>query len=68
MYMVAHRSRDAYSARWTLGLEPGRDIHAVTMQVRAIGNDIADVDADTKPDVLVGRLIAVVDRAPFVAS
>ena len=62
MHVIAHGAGNAYSAWRTLGLEPGRHIHAVAMQVRAIGDHVADVDADPKPDGPIGRLIAIVVR------
>src|SRR4051812_5739428 len=62
VYMVAHSPRYAYSARRTFGLEPGCHIHAISVQIRAIGNHVTDVDANTKSNGLIGRLIAIVDR------
>jgi hypothetical protein len=60
VHMVADGARNTYPARWTLGLEPGRDIHALAMQVRTIGNYVTDVDANAKPDGLIGGMIAIV--------
>ena len=57
--MVAHRSRDTDAARRTLGLESCRDIHDIAVDVSAIWDHIADVDADTKADGPVQRLIAI---------
>jgi hypothetical protein len=64
--MVAHGARDTYSARRTLGLEPGRHIHAVTMQVRAIGNHVADVNANPKQNGPIGGLIAIIVGHPLL--
>ncbi len=60
MHVIAHGTRDAYSARRTLGLQPGCYIHAISVQIHAIGNDVADVDADAKPHGPIGGLIAIV--------
>jgi hypothetical protein len=43
-----------------LGLQPHRRIHAVAMQVCPIGNHIANVYANPKPDSPIERLIAIV--------
>src|SRR3954466_9698293 len=59
-HMVTHGAGDAYSARRTFGLKPGCHIHAVAMQICAFGNHVADVDANSKPNELVGELIAIV--------
>src|SRR5262249_35092821 len=66
MYMVTHRSRDTDSTRWALRLKPCRHIHSVAVQVRSVGNGITDVDADSKADSLIGRLIPIVDRNLFL--
>jgi hypothetical protein len=58
--MVAHGARDAYSAWRTLGLQPGRHVHPVAMQVRAIGYHVTDVDPNAKSDGPIGRLIGIV--------
>jgi hypothetical protein len=58
--MVAHRARDADSSRWALGFKPGRHVHALSMQICAIGDHIADVYANAKPDGSIERLIAVI--------
>ena len=50
MHMIAHRARDADAAWRALGLEPGRDIHAVAVQVGSVGNRIADVDPHAEAD------------------
>ena len=58
--MIAHRSRDADAARRTLGLKSGRHIHHIAVDISAIWNHIADVDADAKADRPIGRLVAIV--------
>jgi hypothetical protein len=58
--MVAHGPRDAYSFRWANGFEPRSHIHHFPMQIRAIGNGVADVHANAEPDCLIGGSIAIV--------
>ena len=60
-HMIAHRSRDADAARRTLGLESCRHIHHIAVDVSAIGNHIAHVDADAEADGPIRRLVAIVD-------
>ena len=62
MHMIAHRSRDADAARRTFGLKPRRHIHRVAVEVSAIGNRVAKVDADAEADGSIRRLIAIMDR------
>ena len=57
MHMIAHRSRDTDAARRTFGLEPGRHIHRVAVQVSPVGNRVAKVDPDAKADGPIGGLI-----------
>ncbi len=45
--MIAHRPRDADAARGTLGLGR-RHVHYVAVDIEAIWNHIADVDAGTE--------------------
>ena len=60
--MVPHLSRDTDAAGWTFGLKPCRHIHDITVDISAIWNHIAYIDADAKTDGSIGRLITVVDR------
>ena len=53
---------DTDAARRTLSLKSGRDIHHISVDVSAIRDHIADVDADTKADSSIGGLVTVVDR------
>jgi hypothetical protein len=62
VHMVAHRARDADAADRARRLQPGRDVHAVAVQVRAVRDHIADVDADAEANAPVRRLVAVIDR------
>ena len=59
MHMVAHRSSDTDTARGTFGLDSGRHIHCVAVQVCSIGNGVADIDPDTKANGSIWRLISV---------
>ncbi len=58
--MVAHRSRDADAAGRTLSLKSFCYIHHLAMQIGAIGNRIADIDADAKADGAVGGLVTII--------
>ena len=60
--MIAHRSRDADAARRTLGLKSGRHIHDIAVDISAIWNHIANVDADAEADCPIRRLVAIVGR------
>ena len=57
--MIADGSRDTDAARRTCCLKPGRHIHRVTMQIRPIGNHVANVDAHTKPNGAIAWDVAV---------
>src|SRR5271165_2791487 len=59
--MVAHGSRDTDAARRAFGLQPGRHIDSVPMQVGSVRDRIADVDPDPKADGPIRRLVAVED-------
>src|SRR5580704_7169752 len=59
--MVAHRTRDADGARRTFGLKPCRYIDDITMDIGAIWNHIADVNADAEADRLIGREVVIMD-------
>jgi hypothetical protein len=62
MHMVVHRARNADAAGRAFGLEPGRHVDAIAVQVGAIRNCVADVDPDAEPDGAIGRLLAVAIR------
>ncbi len=62
MHMIAHRPRDADAARRAFGLEPGRHIHRVAMQVGSVGNRVADIDPDAKADGPIGRVVIIMVR------
>ena len=57
--MVPNSTRDANPARLRKSLQPGRDIDGIAEQVVALNDDVADVDADPKPHLLIGRSIRV---------
>src|SRR5580704_17036490 len=61
MHMIPHRTRDADAAHWAFRLQSGCDVHAIAMEVSAIGNHVADVDADAEANASVRCLIAVTD-------
>ncbi len=61
MNVVADRPGDTDTTRWTLRLKPRDHIHCVTVQISAIGNRIAEIDADTEPDRPIWWLIAVME-------
>src|SRR4029077_20603786 len=64
--MLSYRSRHADATGWTLGLESGRDIHHISVDVSAIRDHIADVDAHTETDGPIGRLLAIVGGHVFL--
>jgi len=53
--MLAHRPRHTNSTRLGKSLQPGRNIHCISEQVFSLHYDIADVDPDAKPHLLMGR-------------
>src|ERR1700722_12896201 len=57
--MLPDRSRDADTARRTLGLEPCGHIHYVAVDVSAIWHHIADVYTDAEPDGPIFGLAAI---------
>ncbi len=58
--MVTDRARNTDPAWRALGLKPGRHVHSVTMQVGAVGDHIADIDSNTKPNASVrGQTIII---------
>jgi hypothetical protein len=55
--VVAHRPRDADPAGLGKGLQPCRHIDAVAKDVVALDDDVAEIDANAKPDAaLVGYI------------
>ena len=60
LHMVAHRPRDADATRRTLGLKSLRHIHHLAMQIGAIRNRIADIDADAKADGPIGGMVTII--------
>src|SRR3954447_12134761 len=64
--LVPHHPRDADPTRFGQRLEPGRHIHPVAEDIVALDNDVAEVDADTKPDApVLGQLGAAVHHPPL---
>ena len=62
MHVVSHRARHADTAHRARRLQPGRDVHAIAVQVRAVRDHVADVDADAEADATVWRLVPVIHR------
>ncbi len=62
MHVVAHPARDADCTRRTLRLEPGRDDHAIAMQVGSVGNRVADIDPDAEADGAIRRVALITIR------
>jgi hypothetical protein len=62
--MVADRARDADAAWYRQPLQSRRDVDAVAVDVAAIGDHVAEIDADAKPQAaLLGEIqIAVGHR------
>ena len=55
----SHSTRDANGSGLGERLRPGRDIHGIAKQVVALHHDVADVDANPEPHLLVGRSIRI---------
>ena len=68
--MVADRARDADAARRRQPLQPHRDVHAVALDIAAIGDHVAEIDPDAKSQAaLLGEIqIAVGHRALNLAG
>src|ERR1700693_3979680 len=62
MHMVPHLPRNTDAARWALSLKPCRHVHDITVNITAIWNHIADIDADAEADGSIRGLIPVMDR------
>src|SRR5262245_19932887 len=54
-YLLVHRARDQYRSRLGQGFEPRRDINAITVEVLAVDDHVAEIDADAELDAHVGR-------------
>ena len=59
--MIPHGARDANAPGRTLGLQPGCHVDAIAVKIGAVGDHVGDVDADTKTDAPIRRLVAVMD-------
>src|SRR5262249_55051747 len=57
--VVSNSTRAANSTRLGKGLQSGRDIDGIPDKVVALQDDVADVDADAEPHLLIGRSIAI---------
>src|SRR5205807_1442387 len=57
--LVLHGTRDANSARLCKSFQASRDVYCVAEQVLALHHDVADVDADAEPHLLLGRSIPI---------
>jgi hypothetical protein len=62
VHVIAHSARDADATGRAFRLQASGYIHHITMYVGAVGNDIADVDADAKSDSSIGRNLAINDK------
>jgi hypothetical protein len=62
MHVVADRSRDTDATGRALRLKPCDHIHRVAVQISAISNRIAEIDADAEPDRPIWELVVVVAR------
>ncbi len=61
MDVITNRARHANFARRAFGLEPCGNVHCFAMQIGAIWDGVADLDADAEADGAIRRLIGVVD-------
>jgi hypothetical protein len=59
VHVVAHGTRDTDPTRRTFGLEPGRHVYTVAMKIGTVSDYVANVDANSKPDHAITRLIAI---------
>src|SRR5262249_1019595 len=57
--MVLNNTRDANPTRLCKRLQPGRDINGITESVFALHHDVADVNADAEPHLLIDRPIPI---------
>ena len=55
LHVVAHGARDADAARLGQRLESRGDVHAVTVNVVILDDDVAEIDPDPEPDLPVRR-------------
>jgi hypothetical protein len=58
--MIMDRSGNADAARRASGLEPCRDVYHIAVDIEAIWDHIADVDADAKADGPIRGLVAII--------
>jgi hypothetical protein len=64
--VVADRARDADAARFGQPIQPRGDIDAVAVDVIAIDNHVAEIDADAEDDALIlGDTRIAVDHRPL---
>ena len=56
---VTHRSRDHDAAWRRLGLQPRRHVHAIAIEILAIDDQVAQVQADAEDDGCVHGLVPV---------
>jgi chemotaxis regulatin CheY-phosphate phosphatase CheZ len=54
-HLVANNPADANAARSGQRLQARRDIDAITKDIVAVDDDVADIDADPKLESLIGR-------------
>ena len=57
--VVPNNARDANCSRLRKGLQPGRDIDRIAKQVVALNHDVADMDADPVPHLLIRTSIRI---------
>ena len=63
--VLLHARRDADAAGLRQAFEAGRHVHAVSQDVAVLlHDDVADIDADTQVDPLVGRQAGVLHHQP----
>src|SRR5690348_6119884 len=64
--LVAHDTRDADAARLSQCLQPRSNVDAITVDVVAITDNVAEVDPDTEDDPLVLRGLSIaIDHSPL---
>jgi hypothetical protein len=66
LHVIADGARDQDAARLCKRLEPGRDVDAVAVDVLALDDDVAEIDADAQRDALfLGQPALALGDAPL---
>src|SRR5262249_28005854 len=58
-HLIVHNTRNHDPSRISESLEPCRHVYAITKNIAAIDNDVANIDADSELNTLVDRHIRI---------